>query len=81
MNDALLMLYIKTGCLARRMADRFHQDRRAAGVAEYAMVVGLAVVIGVVALKAFWGDPADPKPGTISYIFKRIGEVLTDAIK
>jgi len=77
MKDALLMLYVKTNCALKRLADRFHNDRRGAGVAEYAMIIGLAVVIGVVVLQKFWGDYATGKG--ISGVFHRIVTTLSDA--
>ena len=64
MKDALLMLYVKTDCALKRMADRFHSDRRGAGTAEYAMIIGLAVLLGVGILRLFWTE--------ISNLFNRI---------
>jgi len=78
MKDALLMLYVKTDCALKRMADRFHNDRHGAGVAEYAMVVGVAVIIGFVILKAFWGqDPNSGLRGIFTNIMSRLSSAVT----
>lgn len=83
MNDALLVLYVKTDCALKRLVDRFHNDRRGAGTAEYVMIIGLAVVLGIVVLTKFWGTPQndDGTGGTgLAGIFGNIISQLTTAV-
>lgn len=51
---------------------QLHRERSGAGVAEYAMVIGLAVIVGVVALGLFWDD--------VEELFGRIGELIQSEI-
>jgi Flp pilus assembly pilin Flp len=57
MNDMLLKLWIGTEhkiCRpVGRKLKRLHEDHEG-GIAEYAVIVGLAVVFGIVILTAFW---------------------------
>ncbi len=57
---------------ARKTADRFHRDDCGAGIAEYAVVVGLAVVFGIFILKAFWVQ--------IESFFEQIGTLIMDIL-
>lgn len=53
MKELLLRLYVQMDCGLKRMVSRFHQDRKGAGVAEYAMIIGIVVVIMVPLLVKF----------------------------
>ena len=72
MNEMLLKGYVKLQVAKVCLLERFHRDERGAGVAEYTMIIGLAVVLGVVILRAFWGQ--------ISTVFVSIAQSLTNAI-
>ena len=76
MKDMMLKVMVKSECAIkhglRKALSRFHREDAGAGVAEYAMVVGLAVIVGVVALGAFWDQ--------IQGLFDTIGRIITDEI-
>ena len=51
--------YIRTCNTAWRIARRLHREDEGAGAAEYAMVIGIAVVFGLGILRKFWGENDD----------------------
>ncbi len=77
MNDLLLKGYVGTQMKLDALADRFKNDERGAGVAEYAMIIGIAVVLGIVILRAFWGEEEDQG---LRGIFNNIMGRLQDSI-
>ena len=72
MNEMMLKGYVKMQVATFCLLGKIHRDERGAGTAEYAMIIGLAVVLGVVILRAFWGQ--------ISTVFASIGRSLTSAV-
>ena len=76
MNTLILKGYVKAQCAKMRLLDKLHRDQRGAGVAEYAMIIGIAVIIGVSMLLKFWGE--DENSG-LRGVFTRLMIELTDA--
>ena len=72
MNEMLLKGYVKLQVAKVCLLERFHRDERGAGVAEYAMIIGLAVVLGIVILTRFWGQ--------LSIMFNNIAVRLMNAV-
>lgn len=68
MNNPILKAWIKTECKVYNGMDRairrFHREESGAGVAEYGLLVGLAVLVGLGILRLFWAE--------ISALFNRI---------
>lgn len=60
MSDRMLQAWIKMDCAARNRVGqavrRFQKDESGAGIAEYAVVVGLAVLLSIGVLRAFWDE-------------------------
>ena len=76
MNKLMLKTYVKAQYLKCRMVERFHRDERGAGAAEYGMIIGIAVVLGIAILRMFWGENEDEG---IRSVFANIRDMLIDA--
>lgn len=72
MNNMLLKSWVVLEAAVLTRIRRLKDEEHGAGVAEYAMVLGLAVLVGVAALTVFWGE--------IKTLFGKIGAVLQGVI-
>ena len=83
MKNGMLRLYVNFSTVAwragQRVWDRFVQFRKSesgVGAAEYALVIGVAVILGLAVLTKFWGKYED---GTgIGGVFKKIVDYLSN---
>jgi Flp pilus assembly pilin Flp len=81
MKEIMLRGYVFADIRLHLLCERFKRDVRGAGTAEYAMIIGIAVVLGVVILQRFWGTSGDgTNPGTgLAGVFDRIMQALNGA--
>ncbi len=59
MTELLLKGYVAADIRLQMLCERFKRDVRGAGTAEYAMIIGIAVVLGIAILRKFWGESED----------------------
>jgi hypothetical protein len=86
MNETLLRLYVhgqvgatRLGRIVLGRCRRFARSQ-CGGAAEYAVVVGVAVIVGIVIIKNFWGsygDEGGDGAKGIGKVFRTIVDTMT----